>query len=250
MSRFALVVCIGWTALGASAVSAEPIVERDGRFQADVSAKEMSRIAIAGEKVASVRKIDEPEGPKMIVEADATTGEFYVAFDGDVAGRAFSAFITTQSGKTVQAVLSPRPIEAQSVVVKLDPAEARPPQTTEAEAAAPPPVDGRTDRHEGYSEILTALIRLMFNQVAAPGVELHLENDRTRRAGAFELQTLETYAIGGLRGTVLQLQNKTEVGQALSGRTFLVPGVLAAAVSHETVQPGQYAHVYIVEAAQ
>ena len=48
---------------------------------------------------------------------------------------------------------------------------------------------------------------------------------------------------------MLSLRNTTKVGQPLSAKTFLVTHVLAAAVSHEAVAPGELARVYIVEGA-
>jgi len=235
------------------AALAEPVTVHDGQFEADVSARNITRIAIAGEKVATVRKIDDAQGPKMSVDLDASTGEVFVNFDGEVVGRSFTAFLTTQSGRTVEAILSPRDKDGQTILVRLD-HEPTAPATNPGEGTDPSqsgaaPAEARADRREGYPEILTALIRLMFNQAAAPGVDRLAVNEAPRAAGAFRLQVIATYAVGDLKGTVLSLRNTSPVGQALNARTFLAPGVLAAAVSHETVGPGQYARAYIVEAA-
>jgi hypothetical protein len=244
--------------VGALAVPAmaEPALVHDGQFAADVSARNITRIAIAGEKVVTVRKADDAQGPKMSVDVDAGTGDVFVEFDGDVAGRTFTAFLTTQSGRTVEAVLSPRVNlgagEGQTVVVQLgaDPASRGPVQAEGGDPdAAAPPVQGQADRHEGYPEVLTALIRLMFNDARAPGVDRQSLSEPPKSAGPFQMQAIETFTVGDLKGTVLSLRNTTRVGQPLNARTFLVTHVLAAAVSHETVAPGQLARIYIVEGA-
>ena len=85
---------------------AEVVQVRDSRFEAVVSADEMSRIAITGDKVVSVRSMNEPDGPQMLVEAEEATGDVYVAFDGDVMGRTFTLFLVTQSNQTIQAVFT------------------------------------------------------------------------------------------------------------------------------------------------
>ena len=242
---------------------AEPLPVKDGRIEFAVSGREMNRIAVAGEKVSSIRKIDDPAGPKMLVEADAVTGDVYVAFDAPpAAGKTFSAFLVTETGRTVQVVLAARDEPGQTVTLSLGegavPRAARP--VAQAGAAADDPAAAAEDspprsgldgpaapRREGYTETLTALIRLMFNGVAPPGVDHRTVNDRARRAGAFELRTLDVYAVAGLRGSVLSLRNTTQVSQPLASKTFLVSGVLAAAVSHEDVAPGGYARVYLVE---
>jgi len=239
-------------ALAAWPAAAEPVQVHDGQFEADVSAKNITRIAIAGEKVATVRKTDDGQGPKMSVDVDAATGDVFVEFDGDVVGRTFTAFLTTQNGRTVEAVLSPRDLAGQTVLVQLG-ADASAQQVAQTEdrdpELAPPLAQGQADRHEGYPEILTALIRLMFNDTAAPGVERQSLAEAPKAAGAFQMQAIETFVVGDLKGTVLSLRNTSPVGQPLSAKTFLVPRVLAAAVSHETVEPRQLARVYIVEGA-
>ena len=239
-------------ALYAQPALAEPVQVHDGQFAADVSARNITRIVIAGEKVATVRKADDAQGPKMSVDVDAGAGDVFVEFDGDVVGRTFTAFLTTQSGKTVEAVLSPRDRDGQTVLVQLG-ADAAARGSRQGDVgdpnAAPPPVQGQADRHEGYPEILTALIRLMFNDAAAPGVDRRSLTEPPKAAGAFQMQAIETFSVGDLKGTVLSLRNTTKVGQPLNAKTFLVPHVLAAAVSHEAVEPGELARVYIVEGA-
>ena len=176
----------------------------------------------------------------------------FVAFDGDVVGRSFSAVLITESGKTVQAVLTPKDEEAQTVLVAIPAGEAKvaaPPPDAD-DGPAPPPTEGRGERRESYPETLTALIRLMFNGDAIAGVQKTLVADHPQRAGAFEMQTLEVYKVAGLRGTVLSLKNLTTVGQPVNAKTFLVRGVLAAAVSHENIEPGQFGRVYLVEEAR
>ena len=243
---------------------ANPIAVKDGRFSADVSAKEMSRVSIAGEKITAVRKMDDPSGPKMMIEADATTGDVFVAFDGEVTGRSFSAFLITDSGRTVQAVFTPKDEEGQTVLVTLPAGEAKPvavatsadaEDARDGEGGAPPPTEGKAERREAYPETLTALIRLMFNGERLNANDLGVVQrvsvgDHPQRAGAFEMQTLQVYTVSGLRGTVLNLRNLTKVGQPVSAKTFLVRGVLAAAVSHENIEPGQSGRVYLVEEAQ
>src|ERR1700676_4660197 len=141
----ALLSACAAAALAVQTASAAPVLVHDGQFEADVSARNITRIAIAGEKVATVRKADEPQGPKMSVDVDAATGDVFVEFDGDVVGRTFTAFLTTQSGRTVEAVLSPRDREGLTVLVQLG-ADAGGRTPTKAGGgdpdAAPPPVQG------------------------------------------------------------------------------------------------------------
>ena len=238
-------------AASASCALAETVTVKDGRFDAEVSAKQMSMISLVGEKVTSIRKMDDPKGPQVLLEADGATGGVFVGFDGDVVGRSFSAFLITESGKTVEAVLTPRDIAAETVTVHLSPTDAidhpASDQPGDASPAQPAPADASAPRHESYSELLTALIRLMFNDDAPAGVMRRVAAEPARRAGPFEMRVLETFQVAGLKGTVLSLKNTSSAGQPVNAKTFLVSGVLAASVSHENIEPGQFGRVYLVE---
>lgn len=224
---------------------AGPIPAKDGRFEADVSARQMSRIAIQGEKVVSVRKIDDPTGPQIMVETDDTTGEVFVGFDGDVQGRVFSVFLTTESGKTVQAVLSPRNAEGQSVLVRLEGAAAAP---TGAVIGAT--VAGRPDRRSTYPETLVAFTRLMFTGEVVDGVVRRQITLPARKAGPFNVRQVWSYDVPGLHGRVIYLTNTSELEQPVNVGAFIVEGVLAASSSHATLMPGQQCRVFVVEEGQ
>ena len=75
-------------------------------------------------------------------------------------------------------------------------------------------------------------------------------DDRPKRAGPFMEQEIERFSVSGLVGHVLSVRNVTKETQALDSTRFLLPGVLAATVSHEQVAPGDYARIYVVEAGQ
>jgi type-F conjugative transfer system secretin TraK len=242
--------CAITLAAAAFGAAAQTVKAQDGRFEAEVSATQMSRIAVHGEKVVSVRQVEDPEGPKMMIEAEETTGDVYVAFDGDVIGRSFSVFLVTESGKTVQALLRPMAGEGATVLVRLEggsvqQAAASPP--VQVAGQAPAGVPQRSDRRASYPETLTAFIRLMFNGEAPDGVSRRTVADKPRQAGPFKIGVAETYEVSGLRGQVLLVQNTDKQPQTLAADAFVVSGVLAAAASHPTLRPGEAGRVYLVE---
>ncbi|OYX36046.1 MAG: hypothetical protein B7Y99_02570 [Caulobacterales bacterium 32-69-10] len=221
-------------ALLAGAAMADPVQVRNGRFEAPVSANQMSRVVILGEKIVEVRKLDDPEGPQIIVEASEATGDVFVGFDGDVTGKTFSVFFITNTGRTIQGVLVPAAIDGQTVQVQVDPA-------TQGR------MEQRPDRRAPYQETLTGLIRLMFNGESPEGVVRQVLNEKAGAAGPFAVRVSEIYDVAGLRGQVLELRNTTDTKQAVVGDTFFVPGVLAVAVSAETLAPQQVGRVFVVE---
>ena len=255
MSRRLLVAAASAACLlGFATAKAEPIKAQDGRFEAAVSSSQMSRIAIQGEKVVSVRKVDDPDGPQIMIEAEETTGDVFVAFDGDVVGRSFSVFLVTESGKTVQGLLRPIGGEGTTVLVRLEGSSAAAPaqsgsslRTDVSNGAPPPGAQQRSDRRASYPETLTAFIRLMFNGEAPDGVSRRAVADEGRQAGPFKIGTAELFEVPGLRGQILTVTNTSDAPQVLAADTFLVAGILAAAASHENLRPRETGRIYLVE---
>ena len=236
----------GCASLAAIAAHAQPIVAENGRFEAAVAATQMSRLSIEGEKIASVRKVEDPEGPAFMVEPEPATGDVYVAFDGEVIGRSFSAFLVTESGKTVQALLRPTAGEGRTVLVRLAGSPAAP-----SVPASPPKAGGaegpRAERSPAYTEAIAALMRLMFNGEAPAGVERQLVRQVARKAGPFELADSEVWRVMNLRGRIIVVTNLTDTAHPLSAAALLVPGVLAVGVTHEQVEPGERARLFLIE---
>lgn len=228
---------------------AQPVTTEDGRFEAVVSATQMSRLSIEGEKISSVRKVEDPDGPSLMVEPEPATGDVFIAFDGEVVGRNFTAFLVTESGKTVQASLRPTPGEGRTVLVRLAGGSA----TASAPSGVPHPgrAEGpRAERSPPYTETITALMRLMFNGEAPAGIERVSVRGSRRRAGPFEIVETETWSVMNLRGRVLAVSNRSQADQSIDIDALLVPGVLAVGVSHGQLAPGDQIRVLLVEEAR
>jgi hypothetical protein len=172
----------------------------------------------------------------MLVEAEETTGDVYVAFDGDVLGRSFTLFLVTASGRTVQATLSPQAVDGQTVLVAMSA------QPTGSGAS----VD-RTERRGDYTETVTALMRVMFRGEVPEGVSCSAQGASGTRVGPFELRISQTCQAVGLRGQVIDIENKSAAAVPVMVDSFLVAGVLAAAADRDELQPGGRGRVFVVE---
>lgn len=236
------VVVAGALVFAAGPAWSGPVTAKDGKFEAEVSARQMSRISVIGDRIASIRKLDEPDGPQMLVETDDKSGDAFVAFDGDVAGRTFNAFLTTESGRVVQAVLHPRAGDGQTVLVQLD-----------ASAPRTPPSGATSARAEGrapYEETLVQFVRLMFNDQELEGTTRQPQPGPAVRAGPFSVRDVLVWTAPGLRGHVLYVTNLGKIEEEVRLEAFLVAHVYAAAASHQRLRPGEQGRVFVVEEAQ
>lgn len=217
---------------------ADTVTAKGGSVSIDVSSKQMSRIFVRDDKIIAARSLDDPNGPQLITQSDANTGDLYVGFDADAVGRTYSLFLTTQSGEVIQVLLKPTDIDPSSVEILEE--HHRSQQTT-----AP-----GVNKANGYAETIVAFEKLMFNGQTTDGVTYRPIQDKGQETRHFLVRTVGYYHTDGLTGTVLSLTNHTTVPQELAPEQFLVRHVLAAGVSNEMVQPGEEVKVYIVEEAQ
>lgn len=215
----------------------ETIQAKDGRFEASVSADQMSRITIANDKIVSVRTINDPAVPQMLIEAEETTGDVYVAFDGDPEGRTYTAFLVTASGRTVQATLHAQALEGQTLTVSLPALSGTVPGSSAQ----------RSDRRSGYTETVSALIRLMFNSQGADGAQRTQSALPPTRVGPYELAVVETYQVAGLKGQVLSIKNASDQSVPVLAESFLIAGVWAVASDRDELMPGASGRVFLVE---
>ncbi len=233
--QFALpLLCLVGTA---TVANADTLQVKGGTVSVDVAAQQMSRLVVRGEKITAVRSLDDPSGPQVLVQNDATTGDVFVGFDGDTSGRTFSLFVTTDAGETVQVLLHPS--EGAAKTIELLP-ELK--ATTQSGA-----VSLKTN---GYAETVTAFMKLMFNSQTADGVTYTPVDDKGETTAHLNLRTVGYYRAAGIRGIVLYVTNRDTVPQVLKAEQFLVKHVIAAGVSNEMLKPGDSAQVYIAEEAQ
>lgn len=214
-----------------------PLKIENGAFEAAVSVDELSRITIIGDKIVSVRSLQDPEGPQMLVEAEESTGDVYVGFDGPAMGRTFSLFLVTESGRTVQAKLVASAISGQTIQVA---------GATDTSVTGGASVE-RTERRSDYMETITAIVRVMFRGDSPSNVRCTNRNGASRDVGPYKLRVVRTCEVGPYRGVEMALQNASEALAPLLVDPFLVAGVVAAAADRDELQPGASGRVFLVE---
>jgi conjugal transfer pilus assembly protein TraK len=200
----------------------------------DVPPKQMSRLFVRGQKIASVRSLDEPTGPQVLVQHDATTGEVFIGFDDDPIDGHFSLFVTTDAGQTFEVRLHPLDGADNRIELVSDDGPSLISQQTQGAGS-------------GYSETITAFMKLMFNGQVTQGVSFTPVKDQGEVSAHLLIKTIGYYQAEGLRGIVLNLTNQSLAPTVLQSDPFLVKHVLAVGISRETLGPKESAYVYVVE---
>lgn len=208
----------------------------NGTFEAAVSAEQLTRISIIGDRIVSVRTLQDPDGPQMLVEAEETTGDVYVGFDGPSLGRSFNLFLVTASGRTLQANLHVSAIAGQNIRVSAG--DARPAEGASVE---------RTERRSEYLETATAMVRVLFRNETPEGMRCSPRSAAGRDVGPYSMRVVRTCEGAGLIGQELVINNKAQSTAPVLVDPFLVAGVLAVAADRDELQPGGSARVFLVE---
>lgn len=220
------------------AAFAEPVKVRSNQATLQVSASQMSRVHVLGERITSVRTLQGSDGVELLLERDESTGDVYIGFDGETSGQTFSAFLTTESGRTVQLILHPIDDVAKTFELKLE---------GTLSASAPGAIQLKRN---AYPETMAAFVKLLFDAERPDGVVCRQGRQAATQTTNFKVWTIERCDAEGISGTVLHFRNTSTVPQPLSADGFLVRQVLAVGITDELLSPGEEARVYIVEEAK
>lgn len=234
--------------VGVSPAMAQTVEVREGRFDARVSADDLSRIVILGDRVVSVRTVSDPGGPQIMIEAEESTGDVYVSFEGAAQGRTFTVFFVTESGRTVQGSLRPEGVPGQTIQVSLGAAAgaASAPRVVSASTASSGLQD-RTDKRADYAGTVTAMMRVLFRGEAVAGVSCEPGREGPSRLDGISLRVIRVCVAAGMRGQELSVLNTSRRAMPVIEDSYLVPGVMAVGSDRSEILAGQAARIFVVE---
>lgn len=111
-----LVLITGLAAfMGESMAAQLRIAEDNAEIAAVISAREVSRLALDGDRIASLSSV--PQG--FSVEHDAETGDLYIVpIPGVAITGLINMFITTEAGRSYQLLLEPRDIPSEQIIIR------------------------------------------------------------------------------------------------------------------------------------
>lgn len=250
MRAILLASCLSFGAMAvvASPAMAQTVEVREGRFEARVSADDLSRIVILGDRVVSVRTVSDPGGPQIMIEAEESTGDVYVSFEGAAQGRTFTVFFVTESGRTVQGSLRPEGVPGQTIQVSLGAAAgaASAPRVVTASSTSTGLQD-RTDKRADYAGTVTAMMRVLFRGEAVAGVSCEPGREGPSRLDGISLRVVRVCVAAGMRGQELSVLNISRRPMPVIEDSYLVPGVMAVGSDRSEILAGQAARIFVVE---
>lgn len=233
IKRFAafLVACL----LTGSALALQVVDGSDGKTKVvNVSRTEMTRIAVEGGRVRSV-KYDEAE---LEIAQDVSAGQLFVR--PRVTNKPVSIFVITGSETTHALQLQPVDMGLSSVLIQ------------EAARERPQVADrGRRstaigDRAASFDSDLRRLVTTMARDETSQEYEKRMENREVPLWLGTRLLLLSSWRGLGLRGEWYRLLNEGPEPVRVVEQEFFAPDVAAVSVEIHEIAPGQHTNVFIV----
>ena len=195
-----------------------------------ISAKEPSRIFVAGDRISKTRGIDGIYDLKK----DETQGEIFIQPLPPYQHKSFDIFVTTEQGHHYTLLLNPVDSPAETIEIKpLSPSIA---------------VASRWEKNAPYSDVLTHLMSDMAKSETPEGyavIQLGKVKPKKLNDG-LTMQLLTLYRGNRLQGEIWQLKNTGKKTLYLHPRQFYATGNRAVSLNDESLDAGDETILYRV----
>ena len=231
----AMLIAIGLASLASPALADQNVLTADnGTVQCVASAKDLTRISLAGDQFASVSKIStgNPAEDFKIVN-EPVRGDIYISVPDGFPRAAISFFGTTRKGYVYKFVCQVRGQDAEQVFV-----------ANEAIAQ-----DSARDWELRTSpeDAAVRLAQAMYRGEPIDGYDMRASVLEPVRLGPLEVQQVGEWRGAELKGLVLKVRNAGRTAQNLDETMLAARGSLAFMTPVSAIGPGEEAAVYLIQ---
>lgn len=215
--------------------NATQIVENadQGHVQVNISANEQNRLAITGRRIANV--VPSRKGLLSVVK-DEALGALYFTLANDSENQgSVTLFVSDDQGVTYKLILVPQPVAGEEIILS-------PPKNKSMSSSRFSAADGHaTSYQRRIKNLMLVMIdgersdSIVLNQVVPLWKESHM-------------LLITKFMDDDLVGEKYHLSNVSPSDMLLAEQEFYRPGVLAVAVEHHTLKPGDATDIFIVRA--
>jgi len=196
---------------------------------AKISSLELSRIFVEGERIKSIRGMENT----YIFKSDNTKGEIYLKPTPLYQTKMFTVFINTESGRTFTLLLTPVDVPSQTIMIKS--------QGIIKKAE-------KWERILPYEGTLVNLVLAMFNETEIDGFEVKNVIDvKPKFLGDIAtLKLLTVYNGNHLTGEVFEVKNRKKSQIVITEKEFYKPNARAIALKDHVIEGGASTLLYVI----
>lgn len=233
----AALVCLGTLCLASPAFADQSVMAADnGTVQCVASAKDLTRISLAGDQFAAVSKIttgNPAEDFKIVNEP--VRGDIYISVPDGFRGATLSFFGTTRKGFVYKFACQIRGTEAEQVFI------------TNAALASESTRDW--DVQSSPQDTAIRLAQAMYRGETIDGFDMRAAVLEPVMVGRLQVQQVGEYRGGEMTGLVLRVRNTGRQAQSLDENMLAARSALAFMAPVSELGSGQEAAVYLIQAS-
>jgi type-F conjugative transfer system secretin TraK len=198
-------------------------------FSAEISKFDINRIKVAGDRIRTVQN----NSGELEISRDDKLGEIYVRTTSVAENRPLNLFIVTEQNFTYKALLYPKSIPSEQIILRNDNVVA----SSDAEVA-------KTTKNT-YEQQILALIKAM--RLHKKIESYQIKNDRSKvDLGDLSMRKTTTYKGQNFIGEIFTLKNSTSRVITLEDKMFFKNGVRAVKIEKENLLPDEVTEIFIV----
>lgn len=244
IARRAGVVALVSAALlaGSSAQAADQnlLAQDNGTVRCEASLKDLTRIALKGDKFASVSKIQTGNpGEEFQIVNEPIRGDIFLSVGDGFKKPTLSFFGTTQKGYVYKFLCTVSGDEAKQVFLANADAE---PGERVASIRLPATMD--------VGDKATRLIKAMYEQANVEGFEQDWRPLTPVQVGSLSVQLVGLYRGATLLGEMLRIENRGEKAADLVEEQIAPKGALAVSIVNPRLAPHEVTTAFVVEAPE
>lgn len=236
-----LIVALSAASLLASSAQADQnlMVADNGTVRCEASSKDLTRIALQGDKFASVSKVQAgaPNEDIQIVN-EPIRGDIYLSVPDGFKKSTISFFGTTQKGYVYKFVCTVHGEEAQQVFVANADFDATPKAPAVALSNTMP-----------AREKAARLVKAMYEQAQVEDFEQDWHSLAPVNVGVLSVQLVGLYHGKTMVGDMLKITNHSDKPVNLTEEQIAPAGSLAISIVNSKLAPGEATTAYVVETA-
>jgi type-F conjugative transfer system secretin TraK len=207
----------------------EKTVEDGEEFTAEISKTDINRIKLYGDRIRSVQS---NEG-ELVVTRDDKLGEMYIRVTSHMENRPLNLFIVTEQNFTYKALLYPKSIPAEQIIIRNDAVVA----SSDAEVAKV--------TKSSYETQIIALMKAMRLKRKLDGYTIKQERHYID-LGDIGMRRVSTYKGQNFIGEIFVLKNSTSRIIPLEEKMFFKNGVRAIKIEKENLLPDETTEIFVV----
>lgn len=214
---------------GQSMAAQTKMVEDGSEFSAEISKSDINRIKVVGDRIKDIKS----NSGELEVSVEEKKGEIYIRPTTIAENRPLNLFIITEQGFTYKALLYPKAIPAEQILLRND------------DVVTNSDVEVAKITKNSYEQQIIALIRAMREKKKVEGYQV--KSDRKNLdLGDLDVRRISVYKGQNFIGEIFTLKNSTKTLISVEEKMFFKNGVRAVKIENPNLLPDESTEIFIV----